>query len=272
MLTRVLNRKTEEILHRTNLILVVLINLLEIFLVDELEDSNWLTLAVISCLSEHWLLDSGAISHHFSSVTVNRHDHDTVDILAVCTIINGRLIIWQTWHLVFPYNGPRMINLPRYAHHIRKFIPCPLPELSDEVKLLLSWSQLLALTLLNLFLLAYINLNVFFFLLEGEELIVVMVPEQYSDRIETEKSRQNLPTVYYEIRVAALSTDNTGSLDCFNDFFLGFHHAPLCYYLLEFCLDKNRVDCQKNFVEVAEASEKFALWILFLLWENLNAG
>lgn len=143
-----------------------------------------------------------------------------------------------------------MEYLPSYAHHVRELVPRPPPVLSDEVLCLLLRSQLLTLIRFDLLLLAHFSLVLVFFLLEGEKLVICLISEQYSDRIETEILRQNLPTVHYKVGVASLCADNTSSMDCFNYFLLSFLHASLSHYLLELCLDKDGGDGQKDFIEV----------------------
>ena len=73
--------------------LIVFVNLLEIFLVDELNDGNWLSPAVLYVLTKFRFLHSFAIGDHSGSVSVYRHNHDIANVFLVCPIINRRLVV-----------------------------------------------------------------------------------------------------------------------------------------------------------------------------------
>jgi len=93
MFARVFNRLSEQIGYGDNLLFIVFIHLLVILLVDELDDGNWLPLCIVLRFTMDRLLYTDTIANHLSTVPVNRHNHNGVDIGAICSPIVYRGLV-----------------------------------------------------------------------------------------------------------------------------------------------------------------------------------
>jgi len=124
-------------LHGTNFVLIVLVDLFEIFLVDKLDNCDGLPRAILTFVSDFGLLNALTVRNHLRSVTINRHNHDVANVLLVRSIVDGGLICGQARNHIAADDLARVVDLTSDAHSIGELIPRTSAILALKVVLLL---------------------------------------------------------------------------------------------------------------------------------------
>ena len=165
---------------------VILLDLLEVGLVDELDDRDWLALAVVH-LTVLALLQAVTCVYHLRPVTVDWHDHDAVDVLYVrCKVVNRGKEVCEAHYLVLVDYLSCLVHLSRDTKRVRILVPRATSVLPLSILLSLLSSQLNVLLFLELLVLLLSLFAFFFVFFDGEQIVVGLVTEEDSNTFKAE--------------------------------------------------------------------------------------